>query len=48
MRLTRLAIMAAVVLAGCSAAKDTAAAQAAITGFHQALNAGRFGPIYAA
>ena len=38
----------ALTLAGCSPGRDIPAATSAVDGFHAALNAGRFTPIYAA
>ena len=41
-----LSILAAVSLSGCSAAADTKAAEAGVTEFHRAMDAGQYAAIY--
>ncbi len=44
--LRKLALLAALALAGCSVSKDLAAVDQAIAAFHRSLDAGQFEPIY--
>ena len=46
MRYGALAVLLALTLGGCSAVKDTKVAEEGVTSFHQAMDAGQYGPIY--
>lgn len=41
-----LGLLVALTLGGCSAVKDTKVAEEGVASFHQAMDAGQYGPIY--